>query len=67
VNAAIDLKALVHVARRLHPLNEKFAFIGGAIIPLLLDEPLVTPIRPTKDVDIIIGIVSRMDFFQLEK
>ena len=67
MKAVIDIKALAHIARRFHPINEKFAFIGGAIIPLLLDEPLVTPIRPTKDVDIIIGIVSRMDFFQLEK
>ncbi len=63
----IDLEALVHVARIFHTLNEKFAFIGGAIIPLLLDEPMVTAIRPTKDIDIIIEIVSRLDFFHLEK
>ncbi|MDP8214397.1 MAG: hypothetical protein RAO92_00655 [Candidatus Euphemobacter frigidus] len=63
----VDLRTLAHVARRFHPLNEKFAFIGGAIIPLLLDEPLVTAIRPTKDIDIIIEIVSRLDYFSFEE
>jgi len=67
VKAVIDIKALAHIARRFHPINEKFAFIGGAIIPLLLDEPLVTAIRHTKDIDIIIEIVSRLEFFRLEE
>jgi len=45
----IDRKSLAHVARKLNPLKEKFAFTGGAIIPLLVDDPLIVGIRPTKD------------------
>ena len=67
MKVSIDIKALAHVARRLRPLDNKFAFIGGAIIPLLLDEPLVTAIRPTKDIDIIIEIVSLLDYFSFEE
>jgi hypothetical protein len=63
----IDRKSLAHVARKLNPLKEKFAFTGGAIIPLLVDDPLIAGIRPTKDVDIIIEIFTRLEFFRLEE
>ncbi|MEA1929158.1 MAG: nucleotidyl transferase AbiEii/AbiGii toxin family protein [Candidatus Auribacterota bacterium] len=67
MKVVIDIKALTHVALKLQPLDENFAFIGGAVIPLLLEEPLVTTIRPTKDIDIIIEVVSRLDFARLEE
>lgn len=67
MKSEIDSRDLAHVARKLQPLNEKFAFTGGAIIPFLLDAPLVIQVRPTKDVDIIIEIYSRLDYSRLEE
>ncbi|MDP8248984.1 MAG: hypothetical protein P9M00_12650 [Candidatus Tritonobacter lacicola] len=63
----VDIEALAHVARRLQPLNERFAFLGGAVLPLLIDEPLIEAIRPTIDVDVIIEVASRLDFARLEE
>lgn len=67
MKSEIDLSDLAHIALKLQPLNEKFAFTGGAIVSLLLDAPLVTPIRPTQDVDLIIEVVSLLDYFRLEE
>ncbi len=41
------------VARLLRPLGETFVFLGGAVVPLLVDRPETLKIRPTKDVDVI--------------
>jgi hypothetical protein len=41
------------VARRLVPLNVPFVFVGGAVMPLLVDQPELTDIRPTKDIDVV--------------
>jgi hypothetical protein len=46
------------VTRRLQPLEMPFVFIGGAVMCLLVDHPDLTEFRPTKDVDVIIEIVT---------
>lgn len=35
----INMESLAQVAHRLEPLNKKFAFLGGAVVPLLIDNP----------------------------
>lgn len=47
------IEALRAVARRLEPLETKFVFLGGAVIELLVDNPMVSELRPTKDVDVV--------------
>jgi predicted nucleotidyltransferase len=42
-------------------------FLGGAATGLLLSDPGASPIRPTKDVDVIIEIGSRTEYRALEK
>jgi len=54
------------VAQSLRPLEIEFAFLGGCIVPLLLDDPDLTPIRPTNDVDVVILLVSRSAMAQIE-
>ncbi|MDR3409988.1 MAG: hypothetical protein P4L87_03420 [Formivibrio sp.] len=54
------------VARRLEPLNVPFAFIGGAVMCLLVDNPAVTQFRRTKDVDVIVAVITYNQFAQLE-
>jgi len=62
----IDEGSIVLVAKRLEPLGMKCAFTGGAIIGLLLDHPKLTPPRATKDVDIIIEVMTRIAYTDLE-
>lgn len=55
------------VARRLEPLNVPFAFVGGAVMCLLVDHPEVTQFRRTKDVDVIVAVVTYAQFARLEE
>jgi predicted nucleotidyltransferase len=54
------------VARRLEPLNVPFAFVGGAVMCLLVDHPEVTQFRRTKDVDVIVAVITYGQFARLE-
>jgi hypothetical protein len=54
------------VSRRIRPLGIDYAFLGGCIVPLLLDDPDVVPIRPTNDVDVIIMLVGQRQMASIE-
>jgi predicted nucleotidyltransferase len=60
------LEAMRTAVRKLAPMEISYAFLGGAIVPLLLDNPRLTEFRPTKDVDAIVQIVTTADYYQLE-
>ena len=55
------------VARRLDPLDFSFAFLGGAVLCLLVEHPELMEIRPTKDVDVIVEVVTLRDFYAMEE
>jgi predicted nucleotidyltransferase len=55
------------VARRLIPLDTPFAFIGGAVMYFLVDHPELTEFRRTKDVDVVVAIVTYSEFAALEE
>ena len=55
------------VARRLEPLNIPYAFVGGAAVCLLVDDPELTEFRPTKDVDVIVAAATYGEFSALEQ
>jgi predicted nucleotidyltransferase len=55
------------VAKRLAPLNVPFVFVGGAVIPMLVDQPELTEIRPTKDVDVVVEIITYRELSALEE
>lgn len=61
------IEALRAVARRLEPLETKFVFLGGAVIELLVDNPTVSELRPTKDVDVVAEVLTRSAFYTLEE
>ena len=63
----VDLDDLVMVAKRLNPLGTRCVFTGGAVISLLLDNPALTAIRKTKDVDVIAEVVTRLEYTKLEE
>ena len=41
-------------------------FVGGAIVNLLLDNPEFAPVRPTDDVDVILGVVTASRYSDVE-
>ena len=63
----INIKMLRTVARRLGPLRERVVFLGGCATYLLITDTAIPEIRPTLDVDVIVEIVSRLEYYKLEK
>jgi hypothetical protein len=55
------------VARRFESVGARFVFTGGTVIALLVDNPALSEIRPTKDVDIIVEIFTYAEFSALEE
>jgi hypothetical protein len=54
------------VASRLKPLNIPFAFVGGAVMCLLVDHPELRDFRRTKDVDVVVAAITYFEFAALE-
>mgnify|MGYP000172406791 FL=1 len=61
-----DLGAMRAVAERLDGLGLEYAFIGGSIVNLLLDDPAFAPARPTDDVDVILETVTSQRYSDVE-
>lgn len=53
---------LERVARRLGPLLERVAYVGGGIVPLLITDPAADPVRATDDVDLIVEVATTMAY-----
>lgn len=60
-------EALARITSLLEPLDNLYGFVGGAVIPLLLNEYAGVSVRPTKDVDIVFEIRSYAEFHNLEE
>src|SRR6056297_2848087 len=56
------------VARALAPLGllDDVVFVGGATVPMLLSDPAALPPRVTADVDIVVDVVGRARFYDIE-
>ena len=61
-----NLGALRAVAERLDGLGMEYAFLGGSIVTLLLDDPELSPVRPTDDVDVIIEVATTLRYSDVE-
>ena len=55
------------VAGRLGPLLPKVVFLGGCAAGLLITDQAAAPIRATRDVDLIVEILSLTDYHHLEE
>lgn len=58
---------LEFVARKLGPLNEEVIYLGGCTTTLFITDPLSLDVRPTRDVDCIVDIVSLPKYYQFGK
>lgn len=65
--AEIPIASLKALARELRVLEIDYAFTGGSIVGLLLDDPALTPIRPTDDVGVIVEILSQRQYPEFEE
>lgn len=61
----VNLEMVRLVAQRLRELREKVVFLGGAVADLLITDPAAPSVRPTKDVDVIVEVASRQDYYRL--
>jgi hypothetical protein len=65
--ATTNLRMLEFVARKLGPLNEEVVYLGGCSTALFMTDSLLLDVRPTKDVDCIVDIVSRSEYYKFSK
>jgi len=67
MNRAVEanLAMIRHVAARLGHLRERVVFLGGAATALLITDEAVPDVRMTIDVDVIVEIASRGDYYRL--
>lgn len=61
-----NLAALLAVADRLDSLGLDYAFVGGSIVNLLLDNPDLSPARATDDFDVILEAVTAHRYADVE-
>ena len=62
----VNIQMITTVARRLGNLREKVVFVGGCATGLFITDPAMPEVRMTKDVDVIIDITTRMEYYKLE-
>ena len=60
-----QINNLEKVAAILTNVPERFVFTGGGTIVLYVDEIIRDELRPTKDVDCVVEIFSRTEYYQL--
>lgn len=62
-----NIEMLQTVANGLGELKDEVVFVGGAVAELYADDPAASDIRPTKDIDCVIELESRIDHEKLEE
>ncbi len=61
----MNLEMVRRVAERLGGLRDSVVFVGGAVVDLLITDSAAPPVRPTKDVDVIVEVASLLDYHKL--
>jgi predicted nucleotidyltransferase len=62
-----NLPLLESMVAALGQLCDRFVFVGGCITGLLITEPATPPVRATRDVDVIVQVVSLGEYHALER
>ena len=62
-----NIEMIDEVSILLKELTEKVVFVGGAITSLLITDPAISDVRPTKDVDVIVEVTSYTEYSKLEE
>ena len=62
-----NLNIMIAAANRLGELRDDMVFIGGCATGLLITDSAAPEVRPTIDVDVIVEVASRAEFYKLEE
>jgi hypothetical protein len=62
-----NIALLIHVAKHLGSLADDMVFTGGCVAGLLITDEAAPDVRPTDDVDVIVELVSRQEYYDLEE
>ena len=62
----MSTELLERAAAALGPLADEVAFVGGAAVVLWITDPGAPPSRPTKDVDVVVAVTSRLGFYDFQ-
>jgi predicted nucleotidyltransferase len=57
-NTLINIAATKKIAQALGKLNNRVAYVGGAVVSFYIDDHSAEDVRPTKDIDITLEIAS---------
>jgi hypothetical protein len=57
-NRTINIAIVAEVAEALKEIKDQMVFVGGAVVSLYTDDPAADEIRPTKDIDLTLNILS---------
>jgi predicted nucleotidyltransferase len=63
----MSIELLERGAAALGELVDDVVFVGGATLALWITDPAAPPVRPTKDVDVIVEIATRREYYKFEK
>lgn len=61
------VEMILAVAKSLGELRQDVAFLGGAVVGLLVTDPGAREPRPTQDVDVVVEVGSMIEYNQLEE
>ena len=62
----MSIELLELAADALGELLEEVVFVGGATVALWITDPGAPPVRPTKDVDVVVEVTTRTAFHEFE-
>jgi hypothetical protein len=60
-----NLEILELTIAQLEELADEMVFLGGCATGLLITDPAAPPIRATQDVDAIVQVVSKSEYYQI--
>lgn len=62
-----NVERILAVVRQLGELSQEVVFAGGAATGLLITDPAIPDVRPTIDIDIIVEVITRTDYYRLQQ
>jgi len=62
-----NLKMLEDAVERLGPMLDEVVFVGGATVELWITDQAAPEFRPTTDVDVIVQVTTRSDYYRFEE
>jgi len=62
----VSIELLELAADTLGPLLDEVVFVGGVTVTLWITDPGAPPVRPTKDVDVVVEVATRGAFHDFE-